>query len=148
VPGLFEIVDAGFRRAERTPDAAVTWRHPTIDGREATVRAGRLCVAALGEPVDGDGWYYATPMGAVLAAARWIEGGCAGEPDGWTRHPPTGRSRFGGGAASDETAWVCPRHPDRLPAFHRGRMFCAPCGRALVDAIKVPWPPPAGAGRR
>jgi hypothetical protein len=142
MPDLFEIVDAGFRRAEHAAEAAVLWRHPTPDGREASVRAARLCVAAPGEPVDGEGYRYATPMGAVLGAARWIEAGCASEPDGWSRHPTTGRSRFDGSATRRETAWVCPRHPDRLPAFRRGRMFCAPCGRALGDAIRVPWPPP------
>ena len=41
-----------------------------------------------------------------------------------------------------ETAWVCPRHKDRLATINRGRLFCRLCGRPLDDAIKVPWPPP------
>src|SRR4051794_18319763 len=172
---LFDIVDAGFLLAEEQLRPATFWWHPLPDGREAAVAGDRLLVAGTAQ----DAYVYETPMAAVLAAARWIEAGCAGEPDGWTRHPATGRTRFDGarragagwsgaggaggpgggprpratgrtgfdGARRDaETAWVCPRHPDRLPRFDRGRLFCVRCGRVLVDAIRVPWPPRTGAG--
>jgi hypothetical protein len=133
---LFEIVDAGFLRAEEEPRPATLWWHPLPDGREAAVAGDRLSVVA-----SGDAYVYDTPMAAVLAAARWIEAGCGGEPEGWTRHPTTGRTRFDGRRRDGETAWVCPRHPDRLPRFDHGRLFCLRCGRVLVDAIRVPWPP-------
>jgi hypothetical protein len=137
---LFDIVDAGFLHAEEESRAAIMWWHPLPDGRDALVDGDRLSVTG-----DGDGYVYETPMAAVLAAARWIEAGCGGEPEGWTRHPATGRTRFDDGGRDAETAWVCPRHPDRLPRFHRGRLFCVRCGRVLVDAIRVPWPPPGRA---
>jgi hypothetical protein len=143
MPDLFEIVDAGFDRAEQYGDAAVVWRHATPDGREAAVSGARLCIGAPGEPRYGDGYCYATTMGAVLSAARWIEAGCGREPDGWTSHPQTGRNRPDGAARPDERAWVCPRHPDRLPSFERGHLFCPVCARRLTDAIHVPWPPAA-----
>jgi hypothetical protein len=138
---LFEIVDAGFLNAEEQLRPATFWWHPLPDGREAAIAGDRLSLAGAAQ----DAYVYETPMAAVLAAARWIEGGCAGEPEGWTRHPATGRTRFDGARRDAETAWVCPRHPDRLPRFDRGRLFCVTCGRVLVDAIRVPWPPRAGA---
>jgi hypothetical protein len=33
MPDLFQIVDAGFDRAEREGEPAVLWRHPVPDGR-------------------------------------------------------------------------------------------------------------------
>ena len=139
MPDLFEIVDAGFERAQ-TP---AVWRCPTPDGREATVVEARLRIGAAGES-GGSEYWYATAMSAVLAAARWIETGCRGEPDGWTRDSRTGRRRPLGTPTTDESAWVCPRHPDRLPVFERGRLWCQACGRHVADAIAVPWPPPGG----
>jgi hypothetical protein len=137
---LFAIVDAGFLNAEEELRRPTLWCHPLPDGGEAVVAGDRLSVAA-----SGDAYVYDTPMAAVLAAARWIEASCAGEPEGWTRHPATGRTRFDGARRDAETAWVCPRHPDRLPRFERGRLFCVGCGRVLVDAIPVRWPPRPGA---
>jgi hypothetical protein len=137
MPDLFAIVDAGFLRAEEEPRSAILWWHPLPDGREAVVAGARLSLATA-----DDAYVYETPMGAVLSAARWIEAGCPGEPEGWTRHPATGRTRLDGARRDGETAWVCPRHPDRLPHFNRGRLFCVRCGRVLADAIRVPWPPP------
>jgi len=141
MPDLFQIVDDGFDHAERGGEPAVVWRHQTPDGREATVDHVRLSIGAPGERGDGAYWY-ATTMSAVLSAARWIEAECRREPDGWTKHPQTGRLRPGGAARRDERAWVCPRHPDRLPGFERGHLFCPACRRRLSDAIHVPWPPP------
>src|SRR3954453_9729384 len=138
---LFEIVDAGFAGAERAGDAAVILRHRTPDGPDAVVTDVRLCVGPPERGVYGDGYRYATPMSAILGAARWIENACRDEPSGWTRDASTGRTRFGGVPKSGERAWVCPRHSDQLPNFVHGRLFCARCERRLDDAIEVPWPP-------
>jgi hypothetical protein len=138
---LFEIVDAGFAGAERAGDPTVIWRHRTPDGLDAVVTEARLYVGPPGRGADGDGYCYATPMGAILGAATWIENACRDEPSGWTRDPRTGRTRFAGVAARGERAWVCPRHPDRLPTFADGRLFCGSCDRRVDDAIEVPWPP-------
>jgi hypothetical protein len=142
MPDLFEIVDAGFLRAQEEPRATTLWWHPLPDGRVATVAGDRLAMAPGSDSGGDDAYVYGTPMAAVLAAARWIEAGCAGEPEGWTHHPTTSRTRHDGARGDAETAWVCPRHPDRLPRFDRGRLFCVRCGRVIVDAIRVPWPPP------
>jgi hypothetical protein len=142
MPDMYEIVDAGFGYAELDAEPAVLWRHPTPDGREATVTDARLCLGARGERNGDDVYCFATPMGAVLSAAMWIEAHCPREPDGWTRHLGTGRNRATGVAQREERAWVCPYHPDRLPSFRGGHLFCADCGRAVADAIQVPWPPP------
>ena len=138
---LFEIVDAGFAGAESAGDPTVIWRHRTPDGLDAVVTDARLCVGPPGRGADGDGYCYATPMGAILGAATWIENACRDEPSGWTRDPRTGRTRFGGVAKRGERAWVCPRHSDRLPTFADGRLFCGSCDRRVDDAIEVPWPP-------
>jgi len=133
---MYEIVDAGFGYAEHDAERTVIWRHPMPDGREATVTNARL---RLGR---GDDVYcYATSMSAVLSAALWIEADCAREPDGWTRHLPTGRDRVAGVATGDERVWVCRHHPDELPRFEHGRLVCAGCGREVADAVRVPWPP-------
>jgi len=143
MPDMYEIVDAGFERAVDAGDSAVMWRHPLPDGREASVREARLCLGAPGAPEGRDVYRYPTPMAAVLAAARWIEDDCRREPTGWTKDLGTGRLRLDGEAPdTGETAWVCPRHKDRLATINRGRLFCRLCGRPLNDAIKVPWPPP------
>src|SRR3954469_22715297 len=89
---LFDIVDAGFLLAEEQLRPATFWWHPLPDGREAAVAGDRLLVAGTAQ----DAYVYETPMAAVLAAARGIEAGGGGEPDGWTRPPATGRARFDG----------------------------------------------------
>src|SRR3954447_25741354 len=119
---LFEIVDAGFLNAEEQLRPATFWWHPLPDGREAAVAGDRLSVAGAAQ----DAYVYETPMAAVLAAARWIEAGGAGEPEGWTRHPATGRTRFDGVRRDAETAWVCPRHPHPPPRRRDGLGLPAP----------------------
>jgi len=145
MPDLFAIIDAGFERAEgQTGRSAALWRHPMPDGREVVVDGARLCVRTAGqEAASRDEYVYATPMSAVLGAARWFEGDCRREPDGWTRHTASGRARPTAAARSGERAWVCPRHPDRLAAFHRGHLWCPACGAQVADAVRVPWPPHA-----
>lgn len=139
---MFDIVDAGFRRAEHAAGAAVLWRHPVPGGAEAGVTAGRLYIGPVGRPADGDAYDFPTPMAAVLGAARWIESGCRGEPGGWNRHAATGRARSATARRGREVAWVCPRHRDRLPAFDHGHLFCPACARQISDAVQVAWPPP------
>jgi hypothetical protein len=138
---MYEIVDAGFGYAELEPEPAVIWRHPMPDGREATVTRTHLRLAPRGDVDGADVYCYATSMSAVLSAALWIEAECPAEPDGWTSHVGTGRTRGGGAPRADERAWVCPHHPDRLPVFEHGRLFCPGCRREIADAIRVPWPP-------
>jgi len=93
---MYEIVDAGFGYAEREPEPSVIWRHPTPDGREATVTQSFLCLSINGDH-DGDDIYcYPTSMAAVLCAARWIEAECRAEPDGWTSRPGIALGRAGG----------------------------------------------------
>jgi hypothetical protein len=138
---MFEIVDAGFAGAEQRGDATIIWCHPTPDGREAVVEHERLRIGPAGAAEPGAWFCYATPMSAILSAARWIEAGCRHEPYGWTRDLRTGRIRREGVAKRHELVWVCPRHRDRLPTFARGRLFCATCKRSLDDAVQVPWPP-------
>jgi hypothetical protein len=146
MPDMYEIVDAGFGYAELDAQPTVIWRHPTPDGREATVTRARLRLGRHGDRGD-DVYCYATSMSAVLSAALWIEGRCTREPGGWTRHLATGRDRAGGVPNDDERAWVCPHHPDQLPRFENGHLFCAGCGREVADAVRVPWPPPGRAAR-
>jgi len=69
---LFEIVDAGFAGAESAGDPTVVWRHRTPGGLDAVVTDARLCVGPPGRGADGGGYCYATPMSAILGAARWI----------------------------------------------------------------------------
>src|SRR3954453_15613452 len=102
---LFEIVDAGFAGAERAGDPTVIWRHRTLNGLEAVVTDARLCVGPPERGADGAGDRYATPMSAILGAARWIENACRDEPVGWTADPRTGRTRSGGVAKAGERAW-------------------------------------------
>ena len=116
------------------------WRHRTPGGLDAVVTDARLCVGPPGRGADGGGYCYATPMSAILGAARWIEDACRDEPAGWTRDPRTGRTRVGGVAKRGERAWVCPRHSDRLPTFADGRLFCASCGRRLEVSRGPPAP--------
>ena len=49
-----------------------------------------------------DRWCYATREKAQAALAAWDGNG---EPDGWHRHPNTGRRRQDGSAAKEEVEW-------------------------------------------
>jgi hypothetical protein len=65
------------------------------DGREALVMpmlfgVGRLCVGEPGQQYFEDMWCYPTVAAALVALANW-DG--TGEPDGWHRHPTSGRRR-------------------------------------------------------
>lgn len=59
----------------------------------------KLVVASrVGSYTYDDGWCYDGPLRAVAAMAEW-DG--EGEPDGWHRHPSTGRRRPDGDAARE-----------------------------------------------
>ena len=57
-----------------------------------TFGEARLGVGTIRGAYD-DVWYYSSITAALNAWAAW-DG--EGEPDGWYRHPPTGRRRPGG----------------------------------------------------
>jgi hypothetical protein len=48
-----------------------------------------------------DRWCYATDLDAVVALALWLTRDCQGEPEGWIRHPGSGRRRPGGDATKE-----------------------------------------------
>jgi hypothetical protein len=98
--------------AERAGDPTILWGHRTPDGLDAVVTDTRLCVGPPARGAFGDGYRYATPISAILGAARWIEDACRDERAGWTTDPRTGRTRFAGVAKVAERAWVCPRHSE------------------------------------
>jgi hypothetical protein len=84
------------------------WRPGTIaqrilpDGRELCIYpqlfTHKLVVGLPGEPCYDDAWCYNTQSAALKAWATW-DG--AGEPEGWHRHPASGRRRAGGDPATE-----------------------------------------------
>jgi hypothetical protein len=69
----------------------------TPGGRELSVAPmtfgkARLCVGVPGDPCYEDGWCYATPAQAILAAMEW-DGEGDDPPYGWHRHIGSGRRR-------------------------------------------------------
>lgn len=64
----------------------------------------RLGIGELGSPEMDDVWCYQAPEAdlAWQAALGW-DG--EGEPDGWYRHPQTGRRRPGGDPAQEHVDW-------------------------------------------
>lgn len=51
-------------------------------------------------------WCYQTAEKAISALQAWSEGGFeADEPDGWHRHPSTGRRRHDGDPTKEHIAW-------------------------------------------
>lgn len=98
-------LDDLFARGPRN-NAAQYDRYPqrpiiVADGRVATVMPllflrGLLTVASAESHSIGtydDGWEYDSASSAVDALHAWNEHGCAGEPQGWSRHPASGRRR-------------------------------------------------------
>lgn len=72
--------------------------------REAFVHSltfgrARLSVGPPGDLDLLDDWLYDTPEAAVAALDAWAACAGAGEPDGWMRHPRSGRRRPGGDPA-------------------------------------------------
>jgi hypothetical protein len=48
-----------------------------------------------------DGWWYDTPEAAVAALEAWARNHYGGEPEGWMRHPYSGRRRPDGDPAQE-----------------------------------------------
>ena len=54
----------------------------------------------------GDRWCYGSDPGDVTQRfAEWKARGFEGEPEGWTRHPKSGRRRVEGDPATEYVAW-------------------------------------------
>jgi len=78
-------LDEGALAERLLPDGGELCVYPLLFG------AARLTFGR--DPADGgydDCWDYPDPLTAVKAMNRW-DG--RGEPEGWTRHPGTGRRR-------------------------------------------------------
>jgi hypothetical protein len=75
-------------------DMAV-WVYPMTFGK------GRLCIGKVGLSWYDDGWCYESYDVALAAAEDW-DG--RGEPEGWFRHPTSGRRRPEGDPAQEYVA--------------------------------------------
>lgn len=107
------LVDALRSRAEReNPTLAGTWDETDScwavgtapDGRRiAVIPLMYTAAVIIGRPHQldwyDDRWCYHTAADALTAARAW-DG--VGEPDGWHRHPDTGRRREGGDPTREE----------------------------------------------
>lgn len=51
-----------------------------------------------------DRWCYKTEEAAMAALAVWLVTGCRGEPEGWHRHPASGRRRPDGDSSREYVA--------------------------------------------
>lgn len=73
------------------------WRFTLADEREVVIYGfiftARLVVGPKGWDSYDDGWCYAAPSTAMLAATKWIVAGCEGEPEGWIKNLQTGEFR-------------------------------------------------------
>lgn len=87
----------GYRRAR---GADYLWVEPLPDGRAVSLLpwngAGyQLAIGMLGSGFHDDTWYYLAEMSdAAWRAALGWDG--EGEPEGWFRHPASGRRRDDG----------------------------------------------------
>lgn len=65
---------------------------------------GRVCISDRGDPINiRDAWCYPSIRSAIRAAAQWD--GQGDPPDGWHRHPRTGRRRKDGDPSTEEVRW-------------------------------------------
>lgn len=85
------------------------WTRTLADGRAVFLMAVfggnlRLGIGEVGSPEMDDVWCYQAPQSELAwrAALGW-DG--EGEPEGWYRHPQTGRRRPGGDPAA-EVVWA------------------------------------------
>lgn len=78
------------------------------DGRDAAIVPllynVRLFVGQPNAPTYDDMWDYDTAEEAKEALKNW-QGRPGTEPQGWIRHPPSGRRRAAGGDPATE--WIC-----------------------------------------
>lgn len=77
------------------------YEHYTLfpGGQDACVQRLAFTVAILANLTEcgyGDRWCYETHEKAIRALAEWASRDGAGEPNGWHRHPTTGRRRPNG----------------------------------------------------
>ena len=63
-----------------------------------------IIVGPVGAPWYDDRWCYTSPVRALEAARAWGGPWNGGEPDGWHRHPPTGRRREDGDPGTEHVA--------------------------------------------
>jgi hypothetical protein len=74
------------------------------EGRDACIaRIGFnwMIIADLTEWGYGDRWCFATKHLALRGLGMWIDADGKGEPQGWHRHPETGRRRPDGDASKE-----------------------------------------------
>jgi hypothetical protein len=74
------------------------------DGRDACLAGFIFTVAILADLTEwghGERWCYSTFDKALAALLEWKERGLEGEPEGWHRHPDTGRRRPDGDKARE-----------------------------------------------
>jgi hypothetical protein len=78
------------------------------NGRDACI-AKLIFTWALLADIDrsgyGDRWCYESYEEALVALAAWEHRGGEGEPNGWHRHPDTGRRREGGDPTKETIQW-------------------------------------------
>lgn len=93
----------GLLTSRQLPDGRWLTVQPLLFG-QAQIGITRDAGTTLGEALEvadfgayDDVWHYATAADAIAAMDRWAFLQGEGEPDGWTRHPSSGRKRVGDG---------------------------------------------------
>ena len=74
------------------------------NGRDAALAPFIHTVAIIADLTEwgyGDRWCYANATDALIGLAEWISRDGEGEPEGWLRHPESGRRRPDGDAAKE-----------------------------------------------
>ena len=89
-------LEYGVVAERQLPDSRVIQITPQLFGQ------ARLAIGPKGSTVYDDEWEYPSTLSAINAAGPWDL--TQPEPDGWTRHPSTGRRRSHGDA-SQEYIW-------------------------------------------
>jgi len=95
---IYAETDADFVRWLQSPDGDCIAVRLLGDGRYLAIRRlmfhWTLLIGAVGDRISYDDRYcYQTLAGATAALEAW-DG--SGDPDGWHRHPKSGRRRPGG----------------------------------------------------
>ncbi|MFL9934239.1 hypothetical protein P0D88_34830 [Paraburkholderia sp. RL18-103-BIB-C] len=77
------------------------------NGRDAAITRMLFTHAILADLTRwgyGDRWCYHSVWDAMEALAEWAQRGGEGEPEGWRRHPSTGRRRENGDPSTEVIA--------------------------------------------
>jgi hypothetical protein len=77
------------------------------NGRDACITRMMFTCAILSDLVEyghGDRWCYESREAAMIALFAWEHRGGEGEPNGWHRHPISGRRRPGGDPSKEYIA--------------------------------------------